>query len=132
MKTQSATFKINKHEQIMNKTIYHILKVDITDLTKSWHHLKNSRIASRGLKDTIKFLKSLYTLSKRFALEQQIEPLPFCKSDKEGFPSCLAKFKPLLKGTHNERRAALTVLYQYAHLFLPADKNVETIVSPSN
>lgn len=97
-----------------------------------WHHVKNFRISTRGNKDTIKYLKSLYQVAQRYALNQPFDPIPFNKCDKEGFPSVLADFKKLLRGTVNEKRAALTVLYQYRLLYTEADKDTTSITADSN
>jgi len=61
-----------------------------------------------------------------------IEPIPFTKSDKEGFPTCLKAFKKLLRGSVNERRAALTILVQYRAMFKSKPNyDISTIVDKS-
>jgi hypothetical protein len=57
-------------------------------------------------------------IAQRYSLEQPFEPLRFTKSDKEGFPTIIHGFKGYLRGTPNEKRAALTILYQYRALYL--------------
>lgn len=124
--------KLTKHEWIMINTVHHILKVDIKLQAEQWHNLKTTRIKARGLKETTAYLKALYTLAQRFTLDQPFQPIPFTKSDSKGFPSCISSFKNLLRGSPNERRAALTVLAQYRLLHLPPEIKLESIESKSN
>jgi hypothetical protein len=61
------------------------------------------------------------------------EPLSFCKSDKNNVPKDLKKFLPYLKGSVNEKRAALTVLAQYRTLHRNSvDTNLSTIVDENS
>jgi hypothetical protein len=59
------------------------------------------------------------------------DPLPFRKSDREGFPKSIKGFKEfLLSDNHHEVQAALTVLRQYTRIRLNIDYSTESITRP--
>lgn len=58
--------------------------------------------------------KAWYDSSLRLAAGLEITPLPFCKSDKEGYPKVLSPFKAFLTGNSPDvKRAVLTILQLY-------------------
>jgi hypothetical protein len=89
-----------------------------------------TRIKYRGLKDTIKYLKELYTFASRVILKQTVEPIPFHKS-KNGFPKGLVPLKKLILGNKEENRAALMILNHYRCFFLTPSTDTSSITEPS-
>jgi hypothetical protein len=43
-------------------------------------------IRHHGLKRTIEKLKAVRLVTQQYALGQTVEPIPFCKADRDGFP----------------------------------------------
>jgi hypothetical protein len=124
---------LNYYEQAMILIIMFILQVDAKSLAILFSDIKNKRVKTRGINDTIDYLKSLYITATRISLSMPFEPLPFCKSDKNNVPKDLRKFLPYLNGTVEEKRAALTVLAQYRTLHRNSvDTNLSTIVDENN
>jgi hypothetical protein len=124
---------LNYYEQAMIFIIVSILQVDVKPLAILFSDIKSKRIKTRGINDTILYLKSLYTTATRISLGMPFEPLNFCKSDKNNVPKDLKKFLPYLKGSVNEKRAALTVLAQYRTLHRNSvDTNLSTIVGENS
>lgn len=73
--------------------------------------LSNERAKHRGRLDTAKHLKDLYSVALDYASDKIINPLPFTKSDKAGFPIKIYIFKEALSSDNiNERRSALCIL----------------------
>jgi hypothetical protein len=93
---------LNYYEQAMIFIIVSILQVDVKPLAILFSDIKSKRIKTRGINDTILYLKSLYTTATRISLGMPFEPLSFCKSDKNNVPKDLKKFLPYLKGSVNE------------------------------
>lgn len=87
-------------------------------------------IANEGKPGAILRLKGYFQSGKRVALNLPPVPLPFTKSDKEGFPKAVSFLKPLLKGSMNERRFALTVLNLYRLIHLAPNPDLESITDP--
>jgi hypothetical protein len=106
--------------------------LDLTTQVNQWYTIYTSRCKSKGKDDAIRHLKSLYDLSKRYALERPLIPVPWCKTNHKGFPRSLSTFEPRLKGTPEQRQAALTILRQYADFTCSPVISTETITSPSN
>lgn len=98
----------------------------------SYQDLFIRRITSNGKKEAAMFLKALYVYATRVSLGyEDIEPLPWTKSDKEGFPSCIHFMKKdLCSPDFNRRRAALTVLRQYETIFCDPEPDLESITKP--
>lgn len=79
-------------------------------LTQIWLSLWENWVNSKGEVFAAKRAKQYYDLCLRFTAGQIIDPIPFCKSSKDFFPTELHKFRPLLSGSLTERRAALHIL----------------------
>jgi len=62
-----------------------------------------SLLYNKGEKYTIERLKSFRLALQQFALKQAITPIPFCKTDKDGFPKALRFLKPDLNDVYNVR-----------------------------
>jgi len=71
------------------------------------------RLESCGKLDASKRLKAIYGIALRYSAGLSFKPLEWTKSDKMGFPSCIHMMKPYLKGTPDQKRAALTILQLY-------------------
>jgi hypothetical protein len=94
--------------------------------------IRTKRISTRGKEEATRYLKLLFQVGQRYSLNQHFDAIPFTKSDKEGFPSAISGFKKLLRGTPNERRAALAILHQYTLITLPPKPDISTIVDLPN
>jgi hypothetical protein len=124
---------MEKHQQNkFNLALFLLLKIvlniDCKDLQEAYQALQSKYIATRGKKEAIKHLKSLYGIATRLALRIPIEPLSFVKG-KNGVPVELKLFESYLLGSNNERRAALTVLSQFRLLYIDVDPTIESITA---
>jgi len=88
------------------------------------HSLRNY-----GDKETIRVLKSYRTIIHQFALKQTVTPIPFCKTDKDGFPKVLKPWKIGPKSSIEHKRYVMSV-WRVLDLFRASPKyEVQTIVS---
>jgi hypothetical protein len=98
----------------------------------AYQNLFVRRITSDGKVKACEFLKALYNYGIKVSLEYKvIEPLGWCKSDKEGFPRCIKYLKKYLTSPDlNHRRAALTILRQYEEIYCEPSSDYVTITQP--
>jgi len=89
------------------------------------------RIATRGLRETVTFLKLAHNLSTKLSLGYKFDALPWTKSDKSGFPVSIDKVKPFLVGQAQDKRVGLCITMLYKVITLPVDTNTKTITGPS-
>lgn len=90
------------------------------------------RIKSEGPKEACRFYKEIYNISCRIAMGLPHEPLKFCRADKEGIPSILANFKPMLRSDNLWcKRIALMGIRLYPLVRLPIDRSVENLTRPA-
>lgn len=106
--------------------------IDLTVLTQKWEQIYLSRSQTRGKESAVKFCKELNTVCERYALRQTITPIPWTKSDKDGFPKCLgAKFKSFLRSSDTRKVVlALSVMRSCESLRLPISKDISTVTAP--
>lgn len=98
----------------------------------SYQNLFIGRINSNGKKEAAKFLKALYNYAVKVSLDYiDIEPIPWTKSDKVGYPKALESFRPYLTSSnYDHRRAALTVLRQYETIYCEPEPDTVSITAP--
>jgi len=106
--------------------------IDISVLTKKWVAIFESRLSCRGKKDAVRFCKELNTVCERYALMQDITPIPWTKSDNDGFPCILGKaFKRFLRSKDDRKVVlALSVMRSCELLRLPISKDISTVTQP--
>lgn len=107
--------------------------IDITVLTKIWEQIYLKREKSRGKESAVKFCKELNTVCERYALRQPIIPIPWTRSDKDGFPRILGEpFKVRLR-SEDPRVVVFTlsVMRSCESMMLPISKDIETVTAPS-
>jgi len=71
--------------------------------------------------------KKFYDAALRYAAGLEVTPIPFIKSDKDGFPRALKAFKKHLDGSLSSKRAALTILQLYKLVESKADFSTDSI-----
>jgi hypothetical protein len=81
----------------------------------------------RGKASAVVLYKQLHVISKCIAVEQPFAPLPFRKSNKEGIPKVLMPLVPFLRGSPEDKRAALTVTRFFESITLAPSLNLEPI-----
>lgn len=89
------------------------------------------RYDSCGPKECCDYYKQVYLLCTSVAFGLPYSPLPFTRSDKDGFPSFIHEFKPLLQGSTWSKRVALTGLRLYPLIKLPVNRDLSNITTPS-
>lgn len=87
-------------------------------------------IKCRGKTSAVLLYKQLHVISKCIAVEQPFTPLPFRKSNKRGEPKLLKALIPFLKGSPEEKRAALTVTRFFESITLSPTLNLDPIKDP--
>lgn len=65
---------------------------------------------SNGCAYALKVCKELYSIGTRLSTSNRFKPMSFRKSTADGVPKIMGPLVVLLKGSYNERRAALSVL----------------------
>lgn len=104
-----------------------ILNINISHLVKVYEAEKKRLIKHHGKKFATERLKEYLTLGERYALYQQIEPLPYTKSDLEGFPTKLSAFKPYLRGNPKASIMGLSILRHVETLRIAISKDITTV-----
>jgi len=85
----------------------------------------------KGEKRAIDLLKAFRLATTQFALQQTVTNIPFCKTDRDGFPKAIRFLKP-------NRRSRLSVMYKMSVLRLieefrcEPDYSVGTITAESS
>lgn len=103
---------------------------EVGELTDLYQALYVKRVNANGKLETVKFLKDLYGLALRFSAGVSYDPLPFTRSNKEGFPRVLNPWRNLLAGTPNTKRAALSVLQLYKLVDVKGKYALDSITKP--
>jgi hypothetical protein len=65
--------------------------------------LVSHMIKHHGKRQTIEKLKRFRLLLQQYALQQTVEPIPFCKTDRDGFPKAISFIKPKLDDVYSIR-----------------------------
>jgi hypothetical protein len=98
----------------------------VSSYISSYHHV----ITHEGRLSAAKRFKSIYNVALRYAGDLEFKPVPFLRADKDNFPKVIKPFKKYLKGTVNERRAALTVLQLYKLYSCDGRYSLDSIIRP--
>lgn len=105
--------------------------IDLTPIIQQWCSVFESRQRCHGKKFAVKFCKELNTVGERYALHQNITAIPWTRSDLDGFPNCLKKFKRFLRSKDSRRVVlGLSVLRACEALRLPISKDISTVTAP--
>jgi len=70
---------------------------------------------------TLTLYKSVYAFLRNILLKLPTQPLSYCKVDAKGLPKPLWPLRPLIKGTRNSLRVALTIARSYEQIRLEID-----------
>lgn len=98
------------------------------DLGDSYLKLVKHLLTNEGVPQTLKILKEYYLLATKVALDDTFEPIPFRKSDSEGFPKNIKLFKRYLTSPEMEhRKFALTILRSYLLIYDKPNLDTSTI-----
>jgi len=89
-----------------------------------------SRVKTRGKVESLNFFKSVYLIATKVAMERPFEPIPFCKSNKDGIPNVLSALLPYLTGSADEKRIGLSIAKLYLAIVLPASTDFSSITTP--
>jgi hypothetical protein len=95
-----------------------------------FYELVSSMIKNRGEEDTIKRLKAFRLAIQQYALGQTVEPIPFCKTDKDGIPRKISFLKPVINDVYSVRYS-FSVLRVIESFRCKPEYSVRTIVDPS-
>lgn len=79
-------------------------------LTDYWITLWEDWSSNEGPITACKRMKQVYDIGLRLTAGQSITPIPYLKANKDGIPTLLSPFLPLLTGNLNARRTALHIL----------------------
>jgi hypothetical protein len=92
----------------------------------------NHRLSNNGVNETIKFFKSIHLIATKIAMKRPFEPIPFCKSDKEGVPMVIKPLLPYLRGSTIEKRVALSITKLYLGLNTQPSTDFSSITTGSD
>jgi hypothetical protein len=105
--------------------------VDIRPITREWTRIYVHRRKTRGKQDAVKFCKELNTVAERYAMHQKIEPIPWTKSDKDGYPRILNFAKQNLRSKDTMTVVlTLSVFRSSEILRLPISKDISSVTQP--
>lgn len=88
-------------------------------------------LLNRGQHDTIKRLKAFRLALQQYCLQQPITPIPFCKSDRDGFPKAIAFLKPD-RSDVNMVRYSLSIVRCWEEFRLIPEYDPSTITNESS
>jgi hypothetical protein len=101
-----------------------------SQLTETWLGAWDRMCVNKGVVFAARWFKGAQGIAQRYTAGQSITPLPFTKCDRQGFPSCLHMFKPYLRGTASQRRAALRILGLFRLVKVESEVSYKTITDP--
>lgn len=102
------------------------------DHIKAYVRSQLRELHTRGVSEFVMLGKKHYNIAVRTAMRQDFEPIPFRKSDKDGFPKVLNPLKKyLLSEDPKQIRAVLTLLRAVYHFELKPKPQVTSITKPS-
>lgn len=84
----------------------------------------------RGTRWTISLLKEIHTIAVKTAMGRSFDPIRFLKSCKKGIPRVIKPLEPLLRGSVEEKRVALSITKLYLRLNLEPSADVSSIEDP--
>lgn len=94
--------------QRYKKYVASTLNIDISEGINIIVNKYEEIALAEGQLKSVKMFKQIYDLLLRFSTSNEITPIPFLKSDKDGIPKFLGIISKWIRGTVNERRAALS------------------------
>jgi len=97
---------------------------------KKFYDLVSIPLINRGEDDAIARLKAYRVALQQYVLGQTIEPIPFCKADRDGFPKALNFLKPDLNDV-NSIRYSLSLMRVIESFKCEPKYSVHTIVDAS-
>jgi hypothetical protein len=104
---------------------------DVVNLIlKDYINFINHRVKHEGRKKAIEVLKGIHTIAVHTAMERPITPISFIKSDKKGIPRIIKPLVPLLKGSGNMKRVALSITKLYLAIYLKPSRDFSNITDP--
>jgi hypothetical protein len=101
----------------------------IRELFNKYHGTFINRVRNEGGPAALKYYKQLYHISKCISIGSTWEPIPFCRSSKEGIPRDLLPFVDYLRNT---KTASLTLTFLSFHQAyrIATVPNFEDILQP--
>jgi len=124
----TVLFKGRSKDLLRGLVSSHLNMKEAAHLINIYESKTNTLLKNKGKVWTGKYLKQLYVVAHRYAMEQHITPIPFTKCNKKGFPKDLIPYKKFLEGTPGEKQSVLTLLCQYRLFHDRPDYTVESIV----
>lgn len=86
------------------------------------------RIATRGKRDAVDHYKALFLFARNIALGLPHPPaIPFTRTNSEGVPKVLVPLLPLLRGTSDDKKVALTICRFYESIVCKPQPDIDPI-----
>lgn len=104
--------------------------IQVDKLVQYYLDYANKLLENEGELTSAKKLKELYGQALRFSAGVEFRILDWLRSDSQGLARVLKPFKPLLEGSPNATRAALTVLQLYKLIDAKGEPSLKSIVNP--
>jgi hypothetical protein len=119
----------------MNTVLLMIQELSVPLLTRSqlntFRSLLQRSLQHRGVKGALQDLKSYRVFLTQVCLDQEVTPLSFRKTDRDGFPTALKPFKKLAFGNSEEKRALMSLWRSIELIRVKPDYNTDSIEAPS-
>jgi len=94
-------------------------------------NLVSHLIKHHGEAQAMEKLKAFRLLLQQYSLGQTVKPIPFCKTDKDGFPKVINFLKPKLDDVY-EIRYSMSVFRIIESFRSKPEYKIDTIVDPSS
>lgn len=91
----------------------------------------DKKLSNEGKARACSYFKQLHLIAITIVTKGETLPvIPFCKTDKDGYPKELIPLKPLLTGNADLQRIGLTITRFYEKIVLPVQWNPAPITEP--
>lgn len=91
-----------------------------------------SRLTANGKYQTLAVFKELHLTAMKIAFGRPFSPIPFLRANKRGIPRLILPLYPLLKGSPEEKRVALSITKLYLAILTDPSTDFSSITEPQS
>jgi hypothetical protein len=118
----------NRLAMIASLDLHNFTPEKVSDIWIKYETGLHRSIKNNGKQYTLGIYKDCYAFLRNYLLELPTQPLSFCKVDSQGIPKPLWALRPLIKGSRDNQRLALSIARSYEQIRLEIDySNLESI-----
>lgn len=114
--------RLSKNRSAFIASLFLDNHIKITKVKTIWSKYETGireSVKIHGPRFTLERYKLSYLFLRNYILKLQTQPIPWCKVDSNGIPKTLWLLRPLIKGSREDQRVALTIARSYELIKLP-------------